>query len=298
MTEIAFCMDPGEWVRGTVLEPTYEATEYVGIFHVTTQLQTLENNPTLKSRRQLGGIQGLGGGERHGPDRVSTVFDLERAMVLWGAMRSVVRAVRGEMTPSELAKAMLRWLGFPHAYESWLDTLEQEAADVEEEENTFLDGATELLQGLKIFGVFPEDPEVLRGLRSQATWMELISNQSRRIDRAFASGPDVYQMVQTIEAIVDENFGRAFHDGEADMILCSRQIGFVAPYEIFSKISPDQISVLQLAAKKGCKADWNPDECEVRFFPGDLRILRYRVEELGPIRWKNDEIPLSKFSLK
>ncbi len=298
MTEIAFCMDPGEWVVGTSLEPSYAASEDVGIFHVTTQLQTLENNPTLKSRRQLAGIQGLGGSERHGPDQVSTVFDLDRAMALWGGMRSVVRAVRGEMKPSELAKAVLRWLQFPEGYESWLSTLEQDAMDAEEDENTFLDGATELLGALKIFGVYPEESEVLESLRHQSTWMDLISKQSRRIDNVFKSGPDVYQMVQSIESVVDENFGMAFHDDEMDMILCSPMIGFVAPYEIFSKISPDQISILQLAAKKGCKADWNPDECEVRFFPGDLRILRYRVEELGPIRWKNDEVPLSKFSLK
>lgn len=272
-------LDPGPWIRPTVLEPHYEALDRPGIFHVTTQIVTLERERMMRSRYDLRaqGIQGLGGRDDDSPHLVSTVFDYDRAWMLWGAMRAVCRAVHGTMTTVDLLLAFLTWTDFPDSWRSE-DDLSRRAL---REEEWRLGQVAEVLD-------LQDDQGELRALavaqlEDTAAWMALVEENAAFLNAHFATGQQRYWLVQALEQSILNNFPDAFYDAESDGAIGRTLVGFVSPYELFARVQPDQISIVQLAAKKGAKVEFIPDELELRFQPEDLRIAKLRVEETGPI---------------
>jgi hypothetical protein len=60
-------------------------------------------------------------------------------------------------------------------------------------------------------------------------------------------------------------------DGPLEM----SNIGFTADFSAMTKINPSQIAILQLAAVKGADTEHVSTEKELRFRPGDLKVIRY-----------------------
>lgn len=286
MQQAIFLLDPFPFLEGTVLQSSYESASEVGIFHVTTQADILDRERVMKSRLQLApqGIQGLGGGPQHSPDLVSAVHDLAGAHKLWGAMRTVVRAIHGEIPAVALLSSMIEWMGFP-----WDGIAQGGEGDWEDDqpfaETKAYEGLSNLLSTMDLDLDDEEEnsPGLAESLLSERGWAALIEAKRAYLEDRFSGGKARYALVREFERAAEEAFGHVFQDEYDGPRVCVPTVGFVAPYNIFSKIRVDQIAIVQLACREGARVELEVNECEMRFRPEDTRVLRVRVEEQGPI---------------
>lgn len=286
MQQAIFLLDPFPFLEGTVLQSSYESASEVGIFHVTTQADILDRERVMKSRLQLApqGIQGLGGGPQHSPDLVSAVHDLAGAKKLWGAMRTVVRAIRGEIPVVDLLRAMLEWMMFPGGWGHDLGYEDEwSATEVKFTRSQAYEGLWSMVDALQIEGLDLKKSQYEPLLSSQG-WEDLIERYRATLEERYqGAGYERYELVQRFEREAEGSFGHLFQEEEDGPRVCVPTVGFVAPYNIFSKIRVDQIAIVQLACREGARVELEVNECEMRFRPEDTRVLRVRVEEQGPI---------------
>ena len=80
---------------------------------------------------------------------------------------------------------------------------------------------------------------------------------------------ETYDFYTSLEAAVCEA------ENENDFSYDRGTIGFTAPQEIMQKIDPRQVAIIQCAARKGTEAEHIVSEKEIRFWPNDLKIVRY-----------------------
>lgn len=246
-----------------------------GIFHVTTQGDVLDKQGRLKSRDELAldeeSTTGLAGGPS---DVVSTTISLSRAMTLWGAMRSLSRCVHGDVTYSELLAEFFQWTGFPDS-QMWSRFFAQDSVDL---------GKTMTRLASNLFSNDTFDSFRMCDAESfvtQESWVRFVYDESRELD--LVDGQDAYRNIQFGENyLASLNVPR--EHGKADNDVCSPIIGFASSYQEFARVSPDQISVVQLSANINSKPVIVARECEIRFAPKDTKIVRRRVEERGMIK--------------
>ena len=122
--EDGWTLDPRSFVEGTWLEEHYDP-EDAGFFHVTTAASAIDRQRVLLSRGDLqrAGLQrqGLGGGK---PDAISFGLSLAQAKKLFGAMRTVRRAMLGQIPLTDYLVEILGWTGFPDDWDfgdDWMD---------------------------------------------------------------------------------------------------------------------------------------------------------------------------------
>lgn len=245
-----------------------------GLFHVTTQADILEKQRRLKSRDELLDEDVFTTGLAGGPSNVvSTTISLSRALTLWGAMRSLSRCIHGTVPYSELLTEFFHWTGFPDS-PMWSRFFAQDSVDVAR----IMDRFAGQIFSNEVFDSFRFTDKDL--FRSQRAWIRFVQDESDALDQI--AGYDVYINIQSGENFL-ANFDIPPVPGKIDNDLCSPLIGFASTYRYFREVSPDQISVVQLAAKVTAKPAIVRRECELRFLPKDTRIVRRRVEERGMI---------------
>lgn len=280
----AFTLDPWPWVEPSVLVDSFDSIAQPGIFHVTTQVDILEKTRMMRSRAQLRhlGIEGLGGDERQSPHLVSTVYDLDQAKMLWGAMRTVCRAVQGLISTTDMLKAAIQWMEFPDAWlqdDIYIDYDDEEYAEAMERQ-AIQQVAYEL--SLDVHEDGPDSVDV-EPLMSTEGWLNFLDTHAEELNRHYGDGRARYYLLQALEQVILREFPDAFRDHEADLIVGCKLVGFVAPFDKFARVQPDQISIVQLSVRVGATVEYIPDESELRFHPNDLRIEKLRLEETGPL---------------
>lgn len=252
-----YLLDPGPWVEGTILEDWYDPDE-AGFYHVTTAATAVAESRVLLSRRQSKRI-GLGGGfHNEAPNSVSVLFDFSRAMWLWSAVRTAARAVQGELGAAEVVQAVLEWMDFPDRPE-WQDLIEEQPQV--------------LLELADALGLDVDAPE--ETLATTKGWNQALYENAEKLDNEFLPGADRYELIRIIEQVFDEFRPEEYFYDNA----CLPTVGFTAPAKEFVKILPDEVSIVQVGVREGAPADMVLMECELRFEPKDLMVVRVRAEE-------------------
>jgi len=302
-------LDPWPWIEGTSYGEGGRDPDH-GLFHVTTRADAVRESGGLKARRDLGGIEALGGG-------VSFTYDKSRALWLYGAIHATALAARGEIDPIEYVGLIFEWTGFPD--DIWGEIIsgyEDEVTQIAEAQYgnsdqfdrhhvedgvlvTTLGGATfvnNLMRDVDYYlwdicravGI-PEHSYVRReplSRYSRGDWATLIAQNESSIREHLSTGAAMYSLVQTFETVLQHNIESLakFEDKP-----CMPVVGFTASFEKFSRIDPDQVTVLQCKARLGARVDFEPAECELRFAPKDVLVVRYGVERDGALPLPDDE---------
>jgi hypothetical protein len=90
------------------------------------------------------------------------------------------------------------------------------------------------------------------------------------MDKYINSPEKIYDFMQSLESAVTEIENYSDRDSNELSVM-----GFAADFEAMKNIDPKQIAIIQVVARKDAQSDHNPQEREIRFFPKDLRIVRY-----------------------
>jgi hypothetical protein len=69
--------------------------------------------------------------------------------------------------------------------------------------------------------------------------------------------------------------------------------GFTMPYEVFSRINPENIGIVEVMARKDAKPEHIPGELELRFRPEDIMLLQDRPTVLQETRHTRRDNPVS-----
>lgn len=255
-------------------------------FHVTSHASSLEQAGAYRSRYQLRkqGLVGLGGSHRDAPQMVSFVVELDSAQRILTAIRSMARTIHGQMAPSSLVQAMLEWLDFPDS-ESWKTAMGEHFGFTDFGETDYNEETQEFLHELaSVFFEINEDQD-LENLLSGHGWRDLLVQQGPEMDKRLRGlGPErIYDSVRGFENLLVSSFGSTYQNGDFQPGTCLPVVGFVAPFDKFFKIQPDDVSITQAAVRDGAEIQTNEEECELRIHPDDLQLIALRVEERGPV---------------
>jgi GNAT superfamily N-acetyltransferase len=259
-----YTTSPLTFVRGTSMEYIVDPEERgraapgVGIYHVTTNLPAVLAEGRLRSRAELrkGGVAsaGLGGGFRdEAAHLISTGMTLDGSLRVMRAVRVMADAVHGRIDSRsalyEFQKTLEPTVGPIHAATDWM--LEDEyqespayrAADRYEETN-----------GLLMQDVLAAKP-----------------------------GPDLYTALANFEENIASTFVEWVSESWIDdEVSCAMPVGFTEPAHKFERVLPENVGMVQLAARRGASADRVPGECELRFRPEDLTIVAVWASEPTP----------------
>lgn len=240
--EFSFSHEPG-YMRKALPFLGDEApvdTDYdFNLYHVTTNLAGVIASQRLKSRKELGGNVGLGGGVMNeAPHLISATYDYSRAVKIYDDIKLVTQIVRGQVP----AHTIFNSFSF-----DWED--DSELNDVL---SNWLPGKT-----IKAY---------LDG--------EITDDQmGQELDRVITGGENCYLFMQQLEQAVS---GREEQELEYSWeAYQSQTTGFTGSYKDMLKIDPAQLAILQLAVKKNAKTQHVPMEAELRFRPEDVRVIRY-----------------------
>jgi hypothetical protein len=263
-----FILDPRPWTDGTVLE----GHDADGFFHVTTNRHRVFEDGRLRSRQDVGAV-GLGGGHIDRGHHVSFVTNWSRAMWLYESMRRLREELEPAGTAVGVLKLALEWSGFPDDF-AWQNLHDRLESDAEM-------GWTTTEKSLKriFFYVVGGDEgdldhafDELPLLETSREWLQAIDANADAINDAYPSPAARYSLVQLFEG-----YARTFlpDDSRTDEPnTCVPTVGFTAPFERFMKIDPKQMSITQVAVRRGAHpADLIPEECELRFKPEDVQLV-------------------------
>jgi hypothetical protein len=87
-------------------------------------------------------------------------------------------------------------------------------------------------------------------------------------------GPDLYEALQLWESSLFDtiaNLERLYYL-EPEDYFCNAPVGFLEPPAVFAAVKPENVGILQMAARKGADPIEVVSECELRFLPSDLII--------------------------
>ncbi|MCK9458154.1 MAG: hypothetical protein M0R80_00560 [Proteobacteria bacterium] len=94
--------------------------------------------------------------------------------------------------------------------------------------------------------------------------------EEAEMDKYIKTAEAIYAFMQSLESAVSEIELDSNRDTNDLSVM-----GFAADFEDMKKIDPNQIAIIQVVARKDAQSEQNPQEREVKFFPQDLRIIRY-----------------------
>jgi hypothetical protein len=250
-----FTVSPYTLVRGTVMEMVVDPQERgrtdsgTGFFHVTTNLPAVLAEGRLRSRKELraAGVKGAGlGGGIHdeAAHLISVGLTLDGAMRVMEATRLMADAVHGRID-SKSALAALNKSLVPA-----LDLIDTAAEWLSEEESGW-----------------EENRAVERHDEEMATLTERVL--------AASPGPELYDALVRYERHIAHTLAGWEAEGYLDTSEspCSQPVGFTEPAHKFERVAPENIGLVQLAARRTARPDAVPGECELRFRPEDLVIV-------------------------
>lgn len=255
---------PWPFVRGYSLE-TDDPADNDGLWHVTTALRSVLEQG-VRSRAQTGAV-GLGGGPSHqAPGLVSVTTQRYAALRIYRAMRLALAAAEGRAPVSEIAHEVLRQndsaIQDVLAHEEFLredgDLGEEEGLGYVLAERLGLPPGTDLLDRADVD--LRDD-----GLR-------------RELNERFPYGRDRYELLMKLEEDIVDALSVA-EEGMEDPTPGNAPVGFTAPYDRFVQICPREVAIVQLAARRGARAEVIPAELELRFRPEDLTVVGWERPE-------------------
>ena len=211
------------------------------LYHVTTNLSGVINSQRLKSRKELGGVVGLGGGwSNEASHLVSVTYSYDKASSIYYDMKFVCKIVAGDVLASEVFNYFdLDYVEEDDVKEAVLVSLSIDESEVDRYwDGDMPNGEFNALLNLKASG----------SKSVYAFWKRLEEAKAESVSNSYSFSSD----------FVD-----------------SGVTGFTGSFEDMKKINPSQIAILQLVAKKGINPHHVPEELELRFRPQDLRIVRY-----------------------
>lgn len=251
-----YTKSPWKWVRGTPLAPYYNP-ETAGFYHVTTRVSDVLRDGSLKSRGELEGIVGLGGG----PDNlVSFTFDLRRAQKLYYAIHSVAQWVNGSIFGKELILRMLRWNRVAMPYEG-KGYFEDEHLTEEYLRDTignilfYLDWSHEEITTLLKTGKYNDIQ--LNNLLQGYDWNEVLKEYQYH----YENSEEVWHALISIESTL-------LKPGQ-----CVDTVNFMGELSEVENWQPQEIGIVQCAVRNNADVDYFATECELRFLPQDILLL-------------------------
>ena len=249
-----FTVSPYTLVRGTVLEMVVDPQERgradsgTGFFHVTTNLPAVLAEGRLRSRKELraAGVQGagLGGGIRdEAAHLISVGLTLDGAMRVMGATRLMADAVHGRIDSKTAMKALDKSLA------PALDLIDSAADWMGEDPDR---------DEFNVANGYDETKGTLEWDVLQAT-----------------PGPELYTALTQYEEHIANTLLVWESEGylDTDEHPCVQPVGFTEPAHKFERVLPENIGLVQLAARRTARPDPVPGECELRFRPEDLVIV-------------------------
>lgn len=279
-----FTISPYPFVRGYVLQEVVDPDERgraepgTGLFHVTTNLPAVladrdRDHPLgrLRSRQELRVAgkhgAGLGGGGRDVmADRVSVGLRLSGAQRVLEGMTMMVRAVHGQIEPDAAMEIMLDLTeGTRSTLESAMDWM----LDSEDEENE------DFLAARAFEKEIAADERSVRSAwkrTDEPAWPVPLHPDT---GRPFNRGHVLYESLAAYEETLVNTLGEWTSNGwiSDDEVTCSAPVGFTERAEKFAAVRPENLGLLQLAGRKGAPVEFVNNECELRFQPGDLRVV-------------------------
>jgi len=240
-----------EEVLGLTLDPdsTGRAVAGAGLFHVTTNLPAVLAEGRLRSRRELQAANvasaGLGGGvANEAADKVSVGVTRDGALRVLKAVQLMADAVHGKIDSERALVAMNEVL------EPSLHILNYAAEWMEEGE---LDS---------------------REYGAASDYVERQYELAQAVADA-VPGPSLYNALQDYEGLITETIVDWVREMyvELDEAQCALPVGFTEPSHKFARVQPENVGLLQLAARKTARPEDVPGECELRFNSDDLVIV-------------------------
>lgn len=240
-----------EHVLGLTLDPdsTGRAGAGAGLFHVTTNLPAVLAEGRLRSRRELQAAKiasaGLGGGvANEAVDKVSVGVTRDGALRVLKAVQLMADAVHGRIDGERALAAMNEALApslfvLNHAAE-WMGDAELDSPEY---------GA--------LYDYEERQYELAQAVRDAVP------------------GPSLYDALQEYEGLVMETLVDWVREMyvEMDDTVCALPVGFTEPSHKFARVLPENVGLLQLAARKTADPHPIPGECELRFNSDDLVIV-------------------------
>jgi hypothetical protein len=223
---------------------------FEGFYHVTTNLPAVLSWGALKSRNQLDDAAGLGGGYKNvAADMVSITHNLGKAHQIYDGIVYAAEVAHGMVPPSRILVDVMDWMGFPD----------------------------DLLTDSPVYGLLRRylTKKQIRDL-DWADMGKLLDANSE-----LQSPEDRYRfMIDVEDAIM--NF-----ESEGEQEYPTSRIGFTAPFESFSKVTPANVGIIQLRLRKGARVEHVPEEQELRVEPDDIQIVRV-LKSNKTARWLHD----------
>lgn len=291
-----FTISPYSFVRGYVLQEVVDPDDHgraepgTGLYHVTTNLPAVladrdRDHPLgrLRSRQELRATgkhgAGLGGGGRDVmADRVSVGLRLSGAQRVLEGMTMMARAVHGQIEPDA-------------AMEIMLDLTEDTRSTLESAMDWMLDSEDEENEDFLTARAFEKEVAVSERRARNAwkraekqafaasthrhppgvTWCVSCPGAGQSLDRGHA----LYEALAAYEETLVTTLGDWTSNGwiSDDAVTCSAPVGFTERAETFAAVRPENLGLLQLAGRTGAPVEFVNNECELRFRPGDLRVV-------------------------
>lgn len=255
-TPRGFTTSPLPFVRDEVLSLRLDPDGYgraeagAGLFHVTTNLSAVLAEGRLRSRRDLqqAGVlsAGLGGGyANEAPDKVSVAVTREGGLRVLKAIQLMADAVHGRIDS-----------------QSALDAMD----DVLRPSTEVINDAREWMEDTEDF----EEAAAVAAYVYENEW-------GVRLQDVLAAepGPALYDALRNYEGHAMNTLTAWESEGyiEVDDTMCALPVGFTESPRTFARVNPDNIGLLQLAARSTARPESVPGECELRFDPADLVII-------------------------
>lgn len=240
----SFAHEPGYNRKGASFVPDderFEGWEPDNIYHVTTNLRGVIGSGRLKSRNELGGQVGLGGGwKNEAPNAISATYNYSRALSIYHEFKYVLEIIAGKVRPSQI------WDNFAsdNSHHPFFDDFE-----------LTMDESRAVFDLLRQWGIPKKN--IMDG------------DMDAVMDKKIVGPENIYRFFQELETI--------FHDagGDYDNATPQNVIGFTGDFDAMRRIDPRQLAILQLAVKKDAKVSHEPIELELRINPEDVAVVRY-----------------------
>lgn len=227
-----------------------------GLWHVTTGLRAVLAEG-LKARTETNAV-GLGGGPLHvSPETISVVPRHEAALRIYRMMRSALAAARGELSTASMLRTFVEENdGAFSEVKAWEDFL-AEGGDLGDDDGIGFQLADRLGLDGPLEDIDFRDP-----------WVQA------DLDRRFPTGQSRYELLQQLEVDLVEAVEGAEKNAEEKSTCLP--VGFTAPWIRFSKIDPNDVAIVQVAALRSDEpVDVVPGETELRFFPESLYVVGF-----------------------
>ncbi|HNT34965.1 MAG TPA: hypothetical protein PKH07_08210 [bacterium] len=255
----------------------------LGFFHVTSHAARLQKSWQYRSRLELRseGIVGLSGGPQDAPNKISFILELDRAKTLLHAIRTMSRACHDQISIRDLLSTMFDWLDFPDC--SGWEFAMMNVFGLDEESCSMVDYNEDTESFLKslLNAILVDESLVSPELLTSSGWRNLLKGLGKDWENQFIYPINRYDAARAFETVLEKVLGDEYVGAGEIPGICVPIVGFVAPFEDFLRVQPDDICITQAAVKEGASIETNYGECEVRLFPKEVKLVAMRVEERG-----------------